>query len=113
MVGGETEAPPLCDGRDDEDQLHPGERLANALARSAAEGEIRELRQTCLERGRPTGRIEAIRIFEEPRIALCHPGAHQEDRAGGRYVAADWVRFDGASADEPGRRIESHRLGDD
>src|SRR2546425_7567961 len=89
MPGRQAQAPALGDGRHDEDQLHPRERLANALARSSAEGEVRELRQRRLEFRRPASWIESARLLEEPWIAMRHPGAHQDDRACRRDITGD------------------------
>ena len=62
MIGHQVQPPLLRDGRDDEDQLHPGERLADALAGTAAEWEIRELRQRRFELRRPPIGIESIGV---------------------------------------------------
>src|SRR5437870_13112797 len=92
MIRNEAQLPLLRDRRDDEHELHPGERVADALARPAAERDVRELRQRRLEFGGPAIVVEAIRLREETRIAVHHPRAHEEDRARRREILADRIR---------------------
>src|SRR5262249_41991229 len=64
------EAEPLHHGRTEERRLHHRERVADADAWPAAEGEVRQLGQLLLEIGAPTLRPEALRIFVEARIMM-------------------------------------------
>src|SRR5207302_621395 len=72
MAGHETQRPLLCYRRDNQDQFHPRERLADALARTAAERKVRELRQRRLELRRPAVGIETIGARVKPRVAVRH-----------------------------------------
>src|SRR5262245_16171521 len=113
MAGHEAELPALGDRREHKDELHPGEGLANALARPATERKVRELGQRRFECGRPSIWMEPFRLWEEAGIAMHHPRAHEENRACRRNIAADRIWLDRAAADEPRGRIEAHRFGHD
>ncbi len=113
VIGHQLKPPLLRDGGHQQHQLHPRERLADALTRTAAEREVREARQPRLELGCPSIGIKVLRVGVVPRIAVHDPLAHYDDGARWHVVAVDAVLVDGAAPDEPGRRIQAHRLGDD
>src|SRR5262245_903357 len=113
MSRNQFEPPLLRERRDQKHELHPGERLTDALTRPAAKGEVRKTRQSRLELRRPSVRFEAFGFHVIPRIAMHYPLAHDDDGARRDIVRPDAVLVDGATADEPRRRIETHRFGDD
>lgn len=111
--GGVGEAEVLGQGGYREDALHPGERLADALAASSAEGEVGEL----VAGGFGFGE-EAVGIkFEGVGVVLFgaahHVLAEEEVGSGGDVV---WTQLDGAGAHTahgPGGWVETHGFGED
>ena len=108
--GSRPQSPAPGQRREEQDTLHPGKALPDAHARAAAEREIGELRPRGLRLGAKALGIEALRIREVPRVTVRDPLARDDDRALRHGVAADFVVGERPPADDPGRRVESHRL---
>ena len=98
--------------REDQDPFHPRERLADADAGAAAEGEVGELRPAFLPVGQPAIGVEPLRVREEPRVPVQEILREEHDGPLRDRVSADVDVLDRAPADGPGRRIQPHRLGE-
>src|SRR5678816_3988638 len=94
MFGHQLEPPLLRECCHQQHQLHPGERLTNALTRPAAEGEVGKPRQGSLDFGCPSVGVEALGIDIMTSIALHNPLAHDDDGTWRDIVAADAVLVD-------------------
>ncbi len=101
------------DGRDGEDAFHPGERFANALARSAAKGEIGELVADGLVFGGVAVGVEAEGVGEELFRTVHDILREEEVGTGGDKVWAELDVSSGASAHGPGGRVKAHGFGED
>src|SRR2546423_2353138 len=104
----EPQAEAASDGREYERGLHQRERVADALSRAAAEGEVRELREArgCLFV--PAFGAELRRLVVPARVALDDPLEGEDLHPGGDAVAADLAVAHGLATDGVSRRVESH-----
>ena len=85
----------LRDGGDDEDELHHGKAVPDALTRTAAKREECERRALTLTIHVEAVGVEILGILPEPRVAMGDIWAQQHDRAGRNTVPTDDVLFDG------------------
>ena len=67
--------------QNDDARFQEGELIAQALAGSGAEGEVRTARQGCVQLGCPSMRIPRVGTGEVLRIAMSHVLADQNVRS--------------------------------
>ena len=113
-AGGDVKLPVLQDGGEHQDAFHPGEAVADAEARAAAEGEIGEFGPCGLGfGGEPVG-IEAERVGPPAGVMVDNKLGEDEVRAFGNEVAAaHGVGLFGGAGDDPGGRVETHGFSED
>ena len=90
--------------------LHPGKRLADALAESRSEGKVSELCSPGLGLGRKALWIETQRIRKETRIPMRDELAHQNRGPGWQEKFAQLKIIERVSPHGPRRRIQPHRF---
>ena len=90
--------------------LDARERVADAGASSAAEGQVRERRRRSLQE---PGGSERFGMWEERSIAMCRPGYEHHEPPGGHGVALDFVVPPWRTAEAPGGRKHAECLVDD
>ena len=95
--------PALGEGGQHEDALGPGETLADAQARSGAEGEIGKLGASRLRLWGPTVGVEALGVKPIARVAVHDVLAEEDRRAGRQDIAAHLVILYGLAADSVDR----------
>src|SRR4051794_8439277 len=95
----EREPPLLSDRGNNQHELHPRERLADALARTATEQEIRESRQRRFDLRGPAIGNELFGPVEVSRITVHHVLPHEQYSAGRDVVPAEVTRRDRPPAD--------------
>ena len=84
--GGKFEAPVPGDGGHHKRKFHPGKGLADALPRTAAEGDIRKPWACGAALGGPTLGHKALGVRVKPFVAVQQIRAHDENGVGGNYV---------------------------
>src|SRR3954447_10435349 len=85
VSGHEPEAPPLPERREQQHTLHPCELLTDALARAAAEREVREARTLGRRLVQPALGPEELGLRKEARVPLSDVRTNDDERAL-RYV---------------------------
>src|SRR5262245_16972260 len=110
MVRHDREAETLRDHCQEQGRFDHREGVADAQARPAAEGEVREARQVLQFLFRPALRTELHRLLEPARVAVYDPLAHQDRRAFRHTVASDDAVTEGLAADRVDRRTNPHRF---
>lgn len=93
--------------------FHQRKPLADAPARPAAKWKVRELRSPVLPLRKPPIGIELLRLTKVSRIAMNRPRAHDDERAGAQTIPRCHVILRCHPSDEPRRRIQAQRLGED
>jgi hypothetical protein len=106
-------SPVLGDRCREEYSFHPRKLLADADACSTAERKVGIPGTLGLRIGRPSSRVEAVRIWKESCVAVRDVLAHQDNCAGRNSKAACLEGFDRSSSDCPRRWEKAHGLGQD
>ncbi len=103
----------LGDRRQEQDGFHRGERVADALARPTAEGEVGKARQAAGEVAGPSLGAERLGVLEPAAVAMHHPRRHDHDDAARKGMAGHLGRSRRLSSDGIGRRVQAHGFVDD
>jgi len=104
----------LHDGCEHQHAFHPGEALADTVARASAEGEVSESGAFGLGFDGETAGVEAHGIGPPARVVVHDKLRGDEVRAfGDAFSGAHGVVLDGGAGDDPGGGIEAHRFGED
>src|SRR6266576_7243646 len=110
MLRQEREAESLTDGREQQNDFHHGKIVSDAGAWATAEREVSVLRQGVTKVFGPAFRLEAIRLIEEPRIALDRPLKHEYLCFGGHSKTATFALPNRLPPQRVCRRVKPHGL---
>ena len=80
----------MGDRGQDQDRLHLGEDVADALTRAATEGIVGEPRQPAGEVSLPSVGPERVGLVEPSRVAMHRPRGRDDHIAAGQRVAVEY-----------------------